>query len=327
MFDLQGAVSPVPALSTSWCSHRHRDGYEMLSEMAGLGFSRVELSHGIRITLVPGILKAVDEGIVKVGSTHNFCPLPMGVLQAAPNVFQPSSPDDRERDQWLRQTRRSIDFAAQVGASVLVCHLGSVRYLWLAPDRRMTKYRAAHPEAVESGDKAYRALVEDALRKLRRRMGPYWQRTQDCIRGVLDYAAGKGVRLALENREAFEELPVDADFPGLLAGMPPPAFAGYWHDTGHANLKERMGLISHRGQLEANAARLLGFHLHDVDSEGHDHQAIGTGAVDFAMVSQFWRPEHLFVIELSPRATVEGVLASKSRVEALLAKVGSRPAG
>jgi sugar phosphate isomerase/epimerase len=295
----------------------------MLKEMAGLGFSRVELSHGIRITLVPGILKAVDEGIVKVGSTHNFCPLPMGVLQAAPNVFQPSSPDARERDQWLRQTKRSIDFAAQVGASVLVCHLGSVKYLWLAPDRRMAAYRAAHPDAASSGDKAYRVLVEDALRKLRRRMGPYWQRTQDCVRGVLDYAAEKKVRLALENREGFEELPVDADFPGFLAGMPPPAPAGYWHDTGHANLKERMGLISHRGQLEANAARLLGFHLHDVDSEGHDHQAIGTGTVDFGMVSEFWRPEHLFVIELSPRATQEGVLASKARVESLLARVGS----
>ena len=187
----------------------------------------------------------------------------------------------------------------------------------------MAAYRAAHPDAVKSGDKAYRALVEDALRKFRGRMGPYWQRTQDCVRGVLDYAAEKGVRLALENRESFEELPVDADFPGFLAGMPPPAPAGYWHDTGHAKLKEAMGLISHRGQLEANASRLLGFHLHDVDPEGHDHQAIGTGTVDFGMVSGFWRPEHLFVIELSPRATQEGVLASKARVEALLAKVGS----
>jgi len=295
----------------------------MLKEMAGLGFSRVELSHGVKITLVPGILKAVEEGVVKVGSTHNFCPLPMGVYNAAPNFFQPSSPDEKERDQWLRQTRRSIDFAAQVGASVLVCHLGSVRYFWLEPDRHMTAYRQAHPEAVKSGDKAYGALVEKALHKLRRRMGPYWQRTQDSVRSVLDYAAEKKVRLALENRERFEELPVDADFPGLLAGLPPGAFAGYWHDTGHAHLKEDMGLISHRGQLEANAGRLLGFHLHDVSPEGHDHQAIGSGLIDFAMVSQFWRPEHLFVIELSPRATVEGVLASKARVEALLAKVGS----
>jgi sugar phosphate isomerase/epimerase len=141
---------------------------------------------------------------------------------------------------------------------------------------------------------------------------------------VLEYAAEKKVRLGLENRERFEELPLDADFPELLAGIPPPAPAGYWHDAGHAHLKESMGLINHRRQLEANAGRLLGFHLHDVDSEGRDHQPIGSGGVDFGMVSRFWRPEHLFIIELSPRVTVEGVLSSKARVEALLARMGSK---
>jgi sugar phosphate isomerase/epimerase len=292
----------------------------MLREMADLGFGRVELSHGIRITLVPGILKAVEEGVVKVGSTHNFCPLPMGALQAAPNFFQPSSPDSRERDQWQRQTKRSIDFAAQVGATLLVCHLGSVRYFWLAPDRHLEAYLLEHPDAVKSGDKAYRDVIEKTLVRFRRRMAPFWQRTQDSIRSVLDYAAEKKVRLGLENRERFEELPLDADFPGFLAGIPLPSPAGYWHDTGHAHLKERMGLISHRQQLEDNASRILGFHLHDVDSEGRDHQAIGSGSVDFEMVSSFWRPEHFFVIELSPRVTLEGVLASKAKVESLLAK-------
>lgn len=290
----------------------------MLREMAGLGFDRVELSHGIRITLVPGILKAVEEGVVRIGSVHNFCPLPMGVVQAAPNFFQPSSPDPRECDQWLRQTKRSIDFAAQVGASLLVCHLGSVRYLWLLPDRRMTAFRKAHPEAVKSGDKEYAALVEKAFAKLRKRMGPYWQRTQDALQGALDYAADKNIHLGLENRERFEELPLDADFPEFLRGLTPPSPAGYWHDTGHADLKERMGVIQHRKQLEDNAGRLLGFHLHDVDLEGHDHQAIGTGAIDFEMVRGFFRPEHLFVIELSPRVPLEGVLASKEKVDALL---------
>ena len=292
----------------------------MLAEMADLGFDRVELSHGIRISLVPGILKAAEEGIVKIGSIHNFCPLPMGVFQAAPNFFQPSSPDAKERDQWLRQTRKSIDFAAQVGASLLVCHLGSVRYLWLLPDRKMNAYLAKHPGAGTLGDKAYTELTRKALGKLRGRMEPFWQRTRDSVQGVLEYAAGKGVRLGLENRERFEELPVDSDFPEFLKGMPLPSPAGYWHDTGHAHIKEELGLLSHKGQLEANASRLLGFHLHDV-KDGHDHQAIGSGSIDFEMVRTFFRPEHLFVIELSPRVDAEGVTASKARVEAMLAQV------
>ena len=296
----------------------------MLREIADLGFDRVELGHGIRITLVPGILKAVEDGIVRVGSTHNFCPLPMGVQHAAPNFFQPSSGDDRERQQWVRQTKRSIDFAAQVGASVVVCHLGGVRYLWLLPDRHMEAYRRAHPQAVKSGDKIYLALVERALLKIRRRIAPYWERTLDSVRSLLEYAAEKKIRLGLENRERFEELPIDADCPELLAAIPPTEPAGYWHDSGHAHLKESMGLISHRRLLEANSARLLGFHLHDVDSEGRDHQPIGSGGIDFEMVSQFWRPEHLLVIELSPRVSVEGVLSSKARAEALIAGMGSR---
>jgi sugar phosphate isomerase/epimerase len=294
----------------------------MLKEMADLGFGRVELSHGIRITLVPGILKAVEEGVVTVGSTHNFCPLPMGVLHAAPNIFQPSASDEREREQWVRQTKRSIDFATQVGSGVLVCHLGSVHYLWLRPDRKMEAYRKAHPEAPASGDKAYAALKERALANIRKRMAPAWEKTRDSIKRVLDYAAQRKIRLGFENRESFEELPLDADFPDLLASLPPPAPVGYWHDTGHAHLKERAGLINHRQQLEANAGRLIGFHLHDVSAEGRDHQEIGSGTIDFEMVSAFWRPEHRFIIELNPRVSVEGVLASKTRVEALLAKAG-----
>jgi sugar phosphate isomerase/epimerase len=295
----------------------------MVREMADLGFDSVELSHGIRITLVPGILKAVEDGLVKVPSVHNFCPLPMGVLQAAPNFYQPSAQSSQERDQWLRQTKRSLDFAEQVGARVLVCHLGSVPYFLFPPDRKMEAYLAKHPDAVRSGDKAYEALVKKALLKLRAKMPPYWQRTQDCIRSALDYAAQKKVILGLENREAFTELPIDGDYPEFLAGLPPGSPAAYWHDTGHGHLKETAGLIDHKAQIAANASRLLGFHIHDVDAAGHDHQPVGSGSVDFGMVSSFWRPEHLFVIELSPRVPVEGVLESRSRVLAMLSKVGS----
>jgi sugar phosphate isomerase/epimerase len=289
----------------------------MLKEMAALGFERAELSHGIRISLVPGILKAVEEAVISIGSVHNFCPLPMGAFQAAPNFFQPSSADSREREQWLRQTKRTIDFAVQVGASLAVCHLGSVPYFWFEPGRPLEAYLEKHPDAAKANDKAFEAKVAKALAKIRRKMPPFWQNTQDSVKAALEYAQAKGIRLGLENRERIEELPIDADFPPFLASIPPPSMAGYWHDAGHAHLKERMGLISHRGQLEQNAGRLLGFHLHDVVGD-RDHQPIGAGSIDFAMVSSFWREGHLLVIELSPRVEEAGVLSSKAAVEALL---------
>lgn len=290
----------------------------MLREMAALGFEYAELSHGIRIPLVPGIVRAVEEGVIKIGSIHNFCPLPAGIVQAAPNLYEPSAPDRREHEQWVRHTRRSIDFAAQVGTRALICHLGSVRFFWFNPARNLRRYLRDRPGAGRTpDDPIYRALREKALGKLRKRTPPFWTQVQASLGAVLDYAREKGVRLGFENREKFEELPFDADIAGWLDEFPSDAPVGYWHDTGHADIKESMGLLNHREHLEKLAPRLMGFHLHDVTARGQDHQPVGDGHIDFGMVSGFWRPEHWLTLELSPRATAEQVTKSKERIEAL----------
>lgn len=292
----------------------------MLKDMAGMGFEYVELSHGIRITLVPGILRAVEEGVVKISSTHNFCPLPTGVVQAAPNLFEPSAKDEREHDQWLRHTKRSIDFAAQVKAKVLVCHLGSVGFFWFNPTRAINKYLDANREAGRKPeDKAYQALLLKSMTKLRKRMPPFWDQVKASISEILDYAQQKNVKLGLENREKFDELPIDSDYAEFVASYPVDAPLGYWHDTGHADIKEGMGLLKHREHLTKNAPRLIGFHLHDVDADGDDHQPIGAGHIDFEMVSSFWKPEHLLTLEFGPRLKPEEVMSSKQYVEKLIA--------
>lgn len=290
----------------------------MVREMVGLGFEWIELSHGVRITLVPGILKAVDEGLVKISSTHNFCPLPTGIVQPAPNLFEPSAADDREHEQWLRHTKRSLDFAAQVKATVLVCHLGSVNFLLRDPSTPLRNYAKRHPKAKIPHESRYQDLLAKSRAKLRKKMGPFWERTKDSVQEILYHAKQRGVRIGCENRERLEELPVDEDFPEFMAAFPADAPVGYWHDTGHADIKQTMGLLDHRGQLEKLAPRLVGFHLHDVTSQGQDHQPVGSGHVDFQMVSEFWRPEHLLVLELSPRVPVDGVRASRDRIMALL---------
>lgn len=296
----------------------------MLREMADLGFGHVELSHGIRVSLVPGIIKGVREGIVQVSSTHNFCPLPPGITQAAPNLFEPSALDHAEHDQWLRHTRRSIEFAALVGAKVLVCHLGRVEFFWFNPARVVHRYLDEHPEAGRPGgdDDRYKVVLEKALKRLRKRLPPYWARVQASVREVLDFAAEKGVRLGIENREKFDELPIDEDLAGLLDELGAGAPVGYWHDTGHADIKEGMGLLAHRAHLARLAPRLMGFHLHDVSAHGNDHQAIGSGHIDFGMISEFWRPEHFLTLELSPRVPRDQVLSSRARVDELLRQRG-----
>src|SRR6266436_9151897 len=114
------------SFSTCWNSHRHTDGRAMLREVRELGFEYAELSHGTRISLMPGILEAVDAGEMRISSLHNFCPLPMGVNYAAPNLYQFSSERARERELAQRYTVKTIELAARVKAPVVVLHLGSI---------------------------------------------------------------------------------------------------------------------------------------------------------------------------------------------------------
>ncbi|HSV33231.1 MAG TPA: hypothetical protein VLH87_03840, partial [Pyrinomonadaceae bacterium] len=104
------------AFSTCWNSGRHTDGAEMLLEIVDLGFDRVELGHGIRISLMPGIQKMYEDGKVKFSSLHNFCPLPVEVLGASPDCYQFSSAYGTERERAVKQTLQTIDFAERLGA-------------------------------------------------------------------------------------------------------------------------------------------------------------------------------------------------------------------
>lgn len=290
----------------------------MLREIADLGFTHAELSHGVRIVLVPGILRALEEGFIKISSTHNFCPLPTGVTQAAPNLFEPSSRDHREHEQWLRHTKRTLDFAAQVKAQVCVLHLGSVRFWLFAPSRGLHSHLKDNITATTSTDVKYHQLLRKAGEKVRKKMGPFLSQTLASLREINAHAKERGIRLGCENREKFEELPLDDDFPLLFEALGEDTTCGYWHDTGHAEIKAGMGVLNHRDHVARNADRLLGFHLHDVNAKGKDHQAIGSGRIDFDMISSFWRPHHLLTLELSPRTTIPEILESRRRVEELV---------
>ncbi|MFM7214480.1 MAG: TIM barrel protein, partial [Verrucomicrobiota bacterium] len=143
------------SLSTCWNSGRHTDGRAMLREIRELGFEYAELSHGIRISLLPGILDAVQAGEIKISTLHNFCPLPMGVHWPAPNLFKFSAEDRRERESAWKHSLKTIETAARVGAKLVVLHSGQVD---------IKDYNEKLEEMVARGEREtprYRKLVEE----------------------------------------------------------------------------------------------------------------------------------------------------------------------
>lgn len=313
MTDLSRRLS----LSTCWCSARHEDGYEMVEEMVGLGFQRIELSHGIRMSLVPGILKAVESGLVEISSIHNFCPLPGSVRHAAPNLYEPTASDVREQNLWQRYTQQTLLFAEKVKTSDVVLHSGSAWFFWGSPEAKLDQWieRSGLAFTELCQNDAFLKQRERAMKRIKKAAPAWMKRLQLSMQSITEAATERGLRLCLENREGLEEMPLDAAFPEFLEQeLPDRERFFYWHDTGHAQLKEQMGLLNHEAHLEAMADRLAGFHLHDVSESGRDHQVPGTGLIDFKMIARFIRPEHTLVLELSPQLSAEEVLLSRDTI-------------
>jgi sugar phosphate isomerase/epimerase len=288
------------SFSTCWNSSRHTDGRAMLREIRELGFDHAELSHGVRISLMPGILEAVDAGEIKISTLHNFCPLPVGVEKASPNLYEFSAENPRDRELALKHTLKTFEFAARVKASLVVLHLGSMD---------LKDYGGKLAEMLERGEKdspKFQKLVAEAEIKREARKEKFFERTKEMLRQLLPEAEKRGLKLGCENREAVEELPLENDFKLFFREFNSPNIV-YWHDTGHAQIKENLGFINHRVHLESLREKLAGFHVHDVQFPARDHCAPGTGMIDFAALKPFVKPEHIKVFELSPSLPVEAV--------------------
>ena len=282
----------------------------MLLEIRELGFEYAELSHGTRLALVPGILDAVKAGEIKISTLHNFCPLPMGIDRSAPNLYEFTSDKARDRELALKYTLKTFDFAERVHAPMIVLHLGSMD---------LKDYGGKLEGLLEDGQRntpKYEKLLAEAMAKREAKKKPYMDRLYEMLRLLVPEAEKRGLKLGCECREAVQEIPLEADFATLFKDFPSSAVT-YWHDTGHAQIKENLGFIQHAAHLGSLASRLGGFHIHDVQMPAKDHCAPGTGIIDYAALKPFVKPEHIKVFELSPSLPVEAVKAGIAHLKGI----------
>jgi sugar phosphate isomerase/epimerase len=282
----------------------------MLREARDLGFEYAELSHGTRISLLPGIIEAVEAGEIKISSLHNFCPLPIGVNFSAPNLYKLSAENPKEWENAYRYTRKTIEMAARLKAPLVVLHYGCIE---------MKEYTEKLVEMVARGDKEtpkYEKLRDEVIRKRQAAKERYIERANELIKRLLPEVEELGLKLGIENREAVEELPLEEDYGLLFKELGSEAIV-YWHDTGHAQIKENLGFIDHAFHLESQREKLFGFHIHDVQFPGRDHCAPGTGTVDFKKLKPMVKPGHIKVFEFSPALTVEELKSGVAHVKGI----------
>ncbi len=292
------------SFSTCWNSSRHTAGDEMLREIQGeFDFDQIELGHGIRISLMPGVQKMFEAGKVRFSSLHNFCPLPVEVMGASPDCYTFSSGSAAERQRAVKQTLQTIDFAARLGAPFVVLHLGKV------PIKPVTEPLIALAKAGEMFSREYVRRKVDAVAKREAAAPGYLENVKECLKPIIEHAGAKNIRLGIEGRRGYEEIPSEREIPPLLDELNSPV-VGYWHDIGHIQIKENLGFVDHEEWLRAIGPRTLGCHVQDCIWPAQDHQPPFAGDAKLAKLIPLLAPECLFVWEMSPRKTVEEIRRS-----------------
>ena len=268
-----------------------------------LGFELIELDHGIRMPLMPGIQKMFDGGEIRFSSLDNFCLLPDEAAVASPACYKFSAASVEERERAVTQTFQAIDLAGQLNAPFVVLHLGEVT---MPP---ITDRLIAMAKAGQYLSREYVRLKIKAVQERERHAPQYLQHVKDCLHRVIEYAGSKGVRLGIESRRAFEDIPTERELAELLDEMNSPQL-GYWHDFGHSQIKENLGFIDHAEWLRAVGPRTFGCHVQDCIWPAREDQLPFTGAVDFEKLVPLLGTNCLFVWKMNPNRTADAIRQS-----------------
>jgi sugar phosphate isomerase/epimerase len=295
------------SLSTCWNSHRHSDGRALAGEAAELGFSTIEVSHGCKISLLPGLLDAVRAGEIRVSSLHNFCPAPVETLMDAPDLYEFTSAKTWERERAVTLTTRTIEMAARFGAGCVVLHLGRV------PMGHLTERLEQMALKGDLYSRAYVATKLDLVAKREKLSVACLDRVRVALDALLPHCEAHQVRLGIETRSHYEQIPNPREMVRLLDDYRDCPWIGAWYDFGHAQRQANLALLNSEQYLTEIAPRLIGCHMHDVEWPVRDHRTpLSVGGVDWPRLLPLLPAGIPRVWELSPgnsRARVTEALA------------------
>ena len=244
-----------------------------------------------------------DTGEIRFSSLHNFCPAPAGSPMTSIDCSKFSAASAEEREHAVAQTLQSIDLAGQLSASFIVLHLGQVNM------NPITERLIAMAKTGEYLSREYVRMKIGAVQEREKIAPECLQRVKNCLRRIVEYAAAKNIKIGLEARRDYEQIPTESELANLLDEINSPIL-GYWHDFGHSQIKENLGFLDHAEWLRAVGPRAFGCHVHDCIWPARDHQPPFTGGVDFEKLVPLLSTNCLFVWEMNPHKAADTIRQS-----------------
>ena len=296
------------SLSTAWYPRGKPSLAATLGAIAHMGFEGVEIGVADPVPFKMRELQdALKKTPLKVVSMHNVC---------TERKLDPTnrrgdwlaSPDEERRRQGVEVTLECVENAKALGASAVVLHLGSppIEERWEKQSLMYHLVRGGPAAAAELGVSCEEILAErDAFGSA------YLDAACRSLAELLERS--EGVRLGLECRLGWHELPSLAELGTLLDRFPDPR-VGYWHDVGHAVIQDFLGLANQYDWLRRHGPRTIGIHLHDVRERTRDHYPPGMGDVDFEPLADLLPPDALCVMEVSADFIAEEIALARRRL-------------
>ena len=281
------------SISTRWNASRHASGEAMLEEILALGLGIAELGYDLRAELIPGVKAMVAARAIRIDSVHNFCPVPVGAPRPHPELYTPASTDRREREYAVTHISRTLRFAAEVGARVVVCHSGNVDM----PKHSFDLVRmAAHGEQFGEPYENLKLKAQITRDKKAPKQIDY---LSESLEKPIPVVKETGVKLALENLPTWEAIPSELESEKLMKRFHADGIRLWW-DIGHAQIRENLGFINASRWLRRLAPHIAGMHIHDVVPPGQDHLMPPRGKVDFPALAEVARTDMVRVLEPAP---------------------------
>ena len=282
------AVTEPIGLSTSWNGPGASPAY-LLEQHRSLGFRRLEAYAHFNPESLDALAQEADRRDMQIASLH----APSGVAANVGDWLASTDPGERQRS--VDAHKATIDAAVEIGARAIVVHLGNsgVVSRQAAIFDTIARYGRLSDEHLSLRDSAWQE--REAAKR------PHLDAALQSMRALGEHALGSGVRVGVECRDGYFEIPSLDEFGEVLSacdGLP----VGYWHDAGHGAKLDYLGFVEHEEFLRRYAERIVGMHIHDTRA-GRDHLAPGRGSTDFAMLGRYLRPDTIRTLELSRMVT------------------------
>ncbi|HKZ44872.1 MAG TPA: TIM barrel protein [Anaerolineales bacterium] len=286
------------SLSTMWAVGNYSDLNDFRLTAQKLGFTHLELNHQVNTAMLNGF----NPSPLGISSIHEPCPADVSVEELKRKDWLISSLNEENRRNGIDAIKRSIPLADKLIVPIIVVHCGAVSLGFTLEKKLRTLY-----EKGGNGSGDYKEIFQRMVFERSKQASPHLEAVKRSLLELLDYARHYNIRLGLENRYHYNDIPIQDEMKTLLE-LAEPGRLGFIYDVGHAQALDHLGFLPHREWLQRFSTRMIGTHLHDVRGVT-DHLPPGLGEVDYKMVADYL-PENAYrALEINPKSSFDQIAA------------------